>query len=143
MTLREHKPDGHRKKTVQPAINTLAYRLPLVIIGGEPIKRVWRALRKNRSPKNYRAHIVIGPIKFNLDFGSPPGELRYYLWVSSNYVSRYRVCGIFQGGWNLKSRTYSGPMTVPYAKLSRAPRKLHHSASSTRRSFRALRKRYS
>ena len=23
------------------------------------------------------------------------------------------VSGIFQGGWNLTSRTYSGPMTVP------------------------------
>ena len=54
---------------------------------------------------------VIGQYKFNLDFGSPPGELSYYLWISSNYVSRYRVCGIFQGGWNLTSRTYSGVMT--------------------------------
>ena len=58
---------------------------------------------------------VVGPIQFNLDFGSPPGELRYYLWISSNYASRYRVCGIFQGGWNLKSRTYSGPMIVKHA----------------------------
>ena len=55
---------------------------------------------------------VLGQYKFNLDFGSPPGELSYYLWISSNYVSRYRVCGIFQGCWNLTSRTYSRPMTV-------------------------------
>ena len=45
---------------------------------------------------------VLGQYKFNLDFGSPPGELRYCLWTSSDYVSRYRVCGIFQGGLELK-----------------------------------------
>ena len=51
---------------------------------------------------------VSAPYKFNLDFGSPPGELSYCLWLSSNYICRYGVCGIFQGGWNLKSQTYSG-----------------------------------
>ena len=55
---------------------------------------------------------VRAPHKFNLDFGSPVGELSYYLWIRSDYISRYMLCGIFQGVWNLTSRTYSGDRAV-------------------------------
>ena len=39
--------------------------------------------------------------KFNLDFGSPPGELSYYLQISSNYIGRYVISGVFSGGLEL------------------------------------------
>ena len=57
-------------------------------------------------------YAVRAPYKFNLEFGSPLGKLSYYLWISSNYIGRYMVCRICQGGWSLMSRTYSGDRTV-------------------------------
>ena len=44
--------------------------------------------------------IVFGLCKFNLDFGSPPGELSFYMQISRTYTGLYMVSGIFQGGWN-------------------------------------------
>ena len=48
---------GAVTKTGELAIATLNISAPPGNYQGEPIKKVWQAFRKYRSPKNYRAHM--------------------------------------------------------------------------------------